>query len=614
MKRILSFVMCIVMLMSVFTVLNVSTLAANGSDVMYVKQSVVKDGKITYTVYLNKGMKFTGVINHFKYDPAVLSPVSYKVLGDYADSFNYGGIAAAVGSGVYSVSAVMMSDSVWNSSENGTALMTATFKIIDSTATKLTMNAYCVEFNSPVASQNIGNNLEKPSLIGTLNSSALAPVQGVKAATGAGGIKVSWYATPNAAMYRVYRKVDGKWKPLKDVPASQTSYTDKTVSHNTSHTYAVRAFDANNLQDSGLGSTATAKYIMAPATFKAALVTNGIKVAWTGVSGATSYRIYRRVLNKDGTVGDWKNIYTTKKSSERNYTDKSGLSNNVRYQYVIRCVVGGLWSASYRVADSWYYAAPNVSLASVKGGIQIKWNKIAGAKNYRIYRRYSTSASWTVVKTVSAGTTSYIDNPNITVKKVYYTVKAYGENATGGYVQKSLSYVKTPTLKAPTNTSNSIKVSWSAIKGADGYIVYRKAGSATKWTKLATVKGTSYTDKNVKAGTNYTYTVKATSKKLVSGYDKTGVTVRRLAQPSLKKVVNNAAGINFTWGKVTGASGYKVYRKTGSGGWSLLGTVKTASFTDTKVTNGKTYTYTVRAVYGSSISSFNTKGLSIKCK
>ncbi len=601
--------MCIVMIVSVFTVMNVNSLAAKGSDVMTVTQSAISNGKITYTIKLKSNISFSAVINQVKFDPEVLSPVGVTYCGEYENGFYIPGALVAGTNDRYSM-ALVNGTSVWNSSKNGTTLAKVTFKIIDSKATSFSTSFYCAEFNSTTNS--IANNISNPSLITSLKSSALAPVKMASAKTADGGIQVSWYKTPNAAKYVVYRKVDGSWKRLADVDGSKSSYIDKTIEHNTTGEYTVRAYDADDYRDSGIGNSVKGKYIMAPKTVKTELVANGVKVSWTGVSGATEYRVYRRVLYTNGTVSDWSSAYVYG-AKVRNFTDKKSLKSNTKYQYVVRAVTSSGTSAACRTASVWYYAAPSVTVSSVEGGINIKWSKISGATSYKIYRRYSTTSSWTVVKTVGSGTSSYIDKPNITVKKVYYTVRAFAKNGSSKYVQKSLAYVKTPILKAPTNTANSIKVTWTPIKGAQGYIVYRKAGSATKWTNLGKVKSASYTDKNVKAGTNYTYTVRAYYKNCLSGFDKDGIKVRRLKQPVLSKAVNNAAGIGVTWSKVAGATGYKVYRKT-TGGWSQVGNVKTTSFTDKKVKNGIKYTYTVRATYGSSISSFNSKGVSVKCK
>ena len=70
--------------------------------------------------------------------------------------------------------------------------------------------------------------------------------------------------------------------------------------------------------------------------------------------------------------------------------------------------------------------------------------------------------------------------------------------------------------------------------------------------------------------------------------------------PKLENTTATENGIEVQWGAVSGANGYAVYRKTGSADWVLLDTVKSTSYTDiTKLTNGTTYYYTVRAYKGS---------------
>ena len=68
--------------------------------------------------------------------------------------------------------------------------------------------------------------------------------------------------------------------------------------------------------------------------------------------------------------------------------------------------------------------------------------------------------------------------------------------------------------------------------------------------------------------------------------------------------VNTGTGIKLSWNRVSEGSGYKVYRKTGNGSYSLIKTIennKTTSFTDKSVKkkNGTKYTYMVRAYKGS---------------
>ena len=617
MKKALSLVLCIVMLVSTFSVLSVTASAANAKDLMYVKAGTVSKGKITFTVYLNKNIGFCAVINKVVYDPKVLTFVSSEFCGEYANGIStYGPVAGE--DNAYTISNTTMG--TWNSSKDGSALMKVTFKVADSLGNKrpsTSVSFACVEFNGSTSNHKIGNDIKNPSPIATIKTTTLDVISMKSVATDDGGLKISWNKTTGAEGYRVYKYVSGAWKAIKDInDGNVTSYVDKTVAHNSTAKYTVRAFvmeGGEMVRDSAVGASLSARYIMAPKTVTVSSVANGIKVAWTGVTGATSYRVYKRILNDDGTKGAWESVRTAG-SKERNYTDKSGLSSGKKYQYVVRAVTKNGTSAACRTASMWYYAAPTVSISSVEGGAKVKWNKITGATSYKIYRKYKSSDSWKHIKTVSGSTFTYTDASCKALGTVYYTVRAYGAEGSSNYVQKSTYYVKTPILSTPSNTASAIKVSWSKVSGATGYIVYRKAGSATKWTNLGKVKSTSYTDKNVKAGTNYTYTVRAYYSKYTSGFDADGVTVKRLTTPKLSKVANTTAGVNFTWGKVSGAEGYKVYRKTGKSGWSCIGTVSTLSFVDSTAKKGTTYIYTVRAYSGKTMGAYNTTGLSIKCK
>ena len=82
--------------------------------------------------------------------------------------------------------------------------------------------------------------------------------------------------------------------------------------------------------------------------------------------------------------------------------------------------------------------------------------------------------------------------------------------------------LKAPKLSKVVRVNKSVKITWKKSKGASGYYVMRKTENSS-WKKIKTVKGgskTSYTDKKVKSGTTYYYTVKAYKGKKVSSYNK----------------------------------------------------------------------------------------------
>ncbi len=270
-------------------------------------------------------------------------------------------------------------------------------------------------------------------------------------------------------------------------------------------------------------------------------------------------------------------------------------------------------------------ATPKLStIANTLGGVKVTWGKVSGADEYKVYRKTynAKTKAWSGWSRIATGvtSTSYVDKTAKSGTYYRYTVIASNEAGNSSYDATGLKtyFLATPTVSA-TNSNSGVTVKWSKSAGATGYYVYRKTGTGN-WQKIATVKGTSkvsYTDTKAKSGVTYRYTVKAYYSSYVSAYNTNGFAVRRLTTPTLKSVTSAKAGVTFKWNKVTGATGYIVYRKTGNGSWQKIATVKgntKVSYLDKTAKKGVTYTYTVRAYYGTSTSYYNTKGLTIKDK
>ncbi len=119
----------------------------------------------------------------------------------------------------------------------------------------------------------------------------------------------------------------------------------------------------------------------------------------------------------------------------------------------------------------------------------------------------------------------------------------------------------------------------------------------------------TYTYKDNKNGTHtgtctakdHTFTEKHTFKNKVCTLcgAKESTAPVTLKKPALSSITNTAKGITIKWKKVTNAADYQVYRKTGSGKWSKVKTVKGLSWTDTKTKNGTKYQYRIYAHKGS---------------
>ena len=104
------------------------------------------------------------------------------------------------------------------------------------------------------------------------------------------------------------------------------------------------------------------------------------------------------------------------------------------------------------------------------------------------------------------------------------------------------------TLGEAEANADGVVVTWEKATNAAWYNVYRKDAVNTEWTEIATVRNTSYTDRDVEEGATYTYTVRGVAsdgKTLSPDYDTTGVSVKVDAEPeNLGRGNCGAGGVN----------------------------------------------------------------------
>lgn len=98
---------------------------------------------------------------------------------------------------------------------------------------------------------------------------------------------------------------------------------------------------------------------------------------------------------------------------------------------------------------------------------------------------------------------------------------------------------KTTKLAAPQNlkqtkkTANTVTLKWSAVDGADKYIVYLYNSETKKYEKYSTVKSAKCTIKNLKKGTSYK--VKVTPVQKVNGKNKKGTASKAITVKTSSK-------------------------------------------------------------------------------
>lgn len=426
-------------------------------------------------------------------------------------------------------------------------------------------------------------------------------------------IKVTWNAVAGATGYMVYRKYGTTgWKSIGKTAG--TTYTDKNAQEKVTYTYTVRAMTGDTIDSdfdktgvSAAWNKTSAGYTATPKLVSAKANSTGIKVTWQKVNGATGYRIYR-------TKTEGKNWVAIKDvGNVDNYQDNSAVSKT-KYWYTVRSLKGTDVKSDYDkkgVSATWDsgiapgdIAAPKLVSAVAEGaGIRVTWNAVGGAAAYRVYRKYGNK-DW--VGLVDVNGTTYLDNSANADTTYTYTVRclngskkvisSFDKNGVkASWSAPTPGDLATPVLNTLTCAVDGLTITWGAVPDADGYRVYRDAGSG--WVAIADVAATTYTDTTVNSGTTYKYTVRAMkSGKVASSFNKSGLKRTFYATPVLKTAKSNGDGITVTWEASKGAPLYRVFRKIGLGDFSGIGVTKNTSFTDKKVSVGVEYTYTVRVV------------------
>ena len=155
-------------------------------------------------------------------------------------------------------------------------------------------------------------------------------------------------------------------------------------------------------------------------------------------------------------------------------------------------------------------------------------------------------------------------------------------------------------LKVSSKTYNSIKLTWNKIPVALSYVVERSTSLNGTYKQIAVVTTNSYTNTGLNFNTTYYYRVKAKYKALPEdiffgySYKKGAKTV--LPVPTLKVSSTKKGIVSLSWGKITGATGYTVYRSTSlNGKYTALKNVTTSSYNNTGLASGKKYFYKIKA-------------------
>lgn len=416
--------------------------------------------------------------------------------------------------------------------------------------------------------------------------------------SGETGAAISWDGDPLAAHYLLYRSTDGEnWTLVKKVEACQTI----TYGLNQGQTYYFRVKAARQvgqiLRYSGYSAPVSiTPGLGVPGWFTVTGVgKNTVSLAWEEVPGATGYRLYR---GENG--GGFALVKTVAGTKTTNYN----LDPDTTYIYRIAAIAedsGKVTKGGY--ADT---TPVRLSLQQVTGlaiekqystGVRLRWEPVAGATGYRLYRQGENGKSTLVKTVVDTQTDTYSLQPGQCYSFSVKPICECGQVTVNGTVCDSLDiyFAAPPTLTVSQSQVNALSLSWTAVPGAEEYQLEITQGDKSQ---TMTCSGTE-AEVSLAGEETVSICLWAERDGLASATAMVMYTPVWEEAPTFSTAkANGGEGVSLSWEPVTGAASYELQRMEGEQGtFATLCHCEEASYTDQAVTAGTTYCYRYRICY-----------------
>ena len=335
-----------------------------------------------------------------------------------------------------------------------------------------------------------------------------------------------------------------------------------------------------------------------------------ITLTWTAVEGANAYAIYYKPA--------WGSEYTLLgQSSGTTYSTTTPRMGTV-YYYRIQAlyVVNGQQVSQGAQSMSFpYIALGDVVIADPRGKdtstIRLNWTPVAGATHYDVAMSLHDADDYKIVRTDLTG--SLCDIRDISFNETYDFLVIPKRKLNSGVVITGLpssnrmvgSPMETPSFIDYEWTETGLKLSWDAIPGAMGYVIYRRGFHETGYHKLMVSEdtATTYIDTTMKPGEVYYYFVYSFRLAQPQGWrcfslkGEIGMGVWLPTTIGLTAVSAQENSVRLSWKASEGANKYDVYISNTPGGTPKAnGRVSNAYGYHNNAVLGKTSYYRVRPV------------------
>lgn len=354
-------------------------------------------------------------------------------------------------------------------------------------------------------------------LLSTLYGSASATISAKPLPANVTGLKatgktnktldLTWTKVSGASGYVIQYYKGSAWTNLKTVTTN--SYTVSALKIGTNYKFRVRAYrtvSGTKVYSAGYSATVTGTpKLAAPTTVKVtAMNETQVKISWSGVTGATGYKIYNYGTKK------WKDAGANK------YVIYSKVPNGTDYTVVVRAyakvgstVYDGNNSAQYTFTST-PAKVTNLSAESTSTTkFTAKWSESKGATNYEVsLYNYQTGESKVLGSVAKLNATASGLSAG---GKFRIGVRPYVVNGTvngyGAYAYYDL--IADTEIKTGANTTaTDAHITWAPVADATKYVLQRYNPMTYQWENLTETTDTEYID-HIGAGKGCLYCVNA---------------------------------------------------------------------------------------------------------
>ncbi|WP_338540820.1 fibronectin type III domain-containing protein [Paenibacillus tundrae] len=379
---------------------------------------------------------------------------------------------------------------------------------------------------------------------------------------------IEWKAVEFADRYQL--QIDGG-APIE--LGNVTSYVHEGLEANSTHTYVLKAFSANN--ESAWSKSVS--QLTVPDRADGLKVTdatlNKLTLGWTAVKGATGYdlEINGAVTAVTGTT-----------------YSKTGLTANTEYSVRIRPKnAGGAGSWSDPITGITQMITPVVETSPSQEEVVLVWAAVDGATSYEV------EADGVVVEGIEDLIYTHAGLTPGTAHK--YRVRAISENNTSAWsaikAQNTLpGSVNGLVVSAATNAAITLK--WNVVSGATGYDMEIDG-------VVVAVTGSTYTKTGLGANTEHTFRIRSKNAAGAGAWNEP-VTSRTLFNTPVLKATSEKEAITLTWPAITDATEYEVEVD------GVVSIVTEPTFTHLNILPGTSHKYRVRVATANNTSAWTT--------